>query len=92
MQIANRLGRKDSQRRCRCLSYVFKDSSPPVDCVFIMRLPTVEQLGADVEVLQREAETLPVDDLEALLQHLGKLRTLAVYLNAHVVAPIASES
>jgi hypothetical protein len=51
-----------------------------------MACPSVEPLGADVESLQRDALMLR-DDPEALLEHLARLRQLAVYLNAHLLSP-----
>jgi hypothetical protein len=51
-----------------------------------VQLPSVEQLGDELETLRRDAVALP-DDPEAMLEHLAKLRTLAVYLNVHLTAP-----
>lgn len=52
-----------------------------------MQFPTIDQLGADAEALKQEAATLPADH-DAILEHLAKLRTLAVYLNAHLTSPV----
>jgi hypothetical protein len=51
-----------------------------------VQIPSVEQLGVELEALQKDAAGLP-DDQEALLEHLARLRALAVYLNVHLVAP-----
>jgi hypothetical protein len=51
----------------------------------------VEQLGAELEALRNDVSTLP-EDPDALLEHLAKLRTLAVYLNVHVSAPAIHEA
>jgi hypothetical protein len=56
-----------------------------------VRIPSVEQLGVRLEALQKDAAGLP-DDQEALLEHLAKLRELAVYLNVHLVAPKIPEA
>jgi hypothetical protein len=69
---------------------VAAESSADADCV-IVRIPTVEQLGAEIEALQKEGAGLP-DDQDALLDHLAKLRELAVYLNVHLVAPAIPEA
>ena len=56
-----------------------------------MQFPSVDQLGVEVEALQQEAAMLP-EDYEAVLEHLAKLRALAVYLNAHLVSPAIPEA
>ena len=56
-----------------------------------MLLPTVDELGAELEALQKDAVSLP-EDADAVLEHLAKLRTLAVYLNVHVTAPVIHEA
>ena len=56
-----------------------------------MKLPSVDELGAELEALQKAAGSLP-EDPDALLEHLAKLRTLAVYLNVHASAPAIHEA
>jgi hypothetical protein len=50
-----------------------------------------DELGAELEALQKAAGSLP-EDPDALLEHLAKLRTLAVYLNVHASAPAIHEA
>jgi hypothetical protein len=63
----------------------------PMPIYVIVQIPSVEQLGAELEGLQKDAVGLP-DDQEAILEHLAKLRALAVYLNVHLVAPKIPEA
>jgi hypothetical protein len=56
-----------------------------------MHLPSVEQVGVQLEALRKQAPALP-EDQEALLEHLAKLRALAVYLNVHLTAPAIPEA
>jgi hypothetical protein len=51
----------------------------------------VDELGAELEALRQEGAGLP-EDPDAILEHLAKLRTLAVYLNVHVSAPTIHEA
>jgi hypothetical protein len=51
-----------------------------------MHLPSVDELGVELEALRKEAAVLP-EDADAVLEHLAKLRALAVYLNVHIVPP-----
>jgi hypothetical protein len=46
-----------------------------------------EQLAVDTESLLQEWESLRKDDPDAVREHLAKLRTVAVYLNARIVSP-----
>ena len=71
----------------------FKDVGHAADslCGAIVQFPSIDQLGVEVEALQQEAAILP-EDYEAVLEHLAKLRTLAVYLNAHLVAQAIPEA
>jgi hypothetical protein len=56
-----------------------------------MHFPSVDELGAELEALKQEAAALP-EDPDAILDHLAKLRTLALYLNVHVTAPAVHEA
>jgi prefoldin subunit 5 len=55
-----------------------------------MHLPSVEQLGAELEALEKHAEGLPAE-ANALVEQLAKLQALAVYLNASLAAPTIEE-
>ena len=48
---------------------------------------TPEQLAVDTESLLQEWESLRKDDPDAVREHLAKLRTVALYLNARIVSP-----
>jgi hypothetical protein len=55
--------------------------------LYPMEVPSPEQLGAELVTLRAAAARLPDDDPDAVIEHLAKLRALAVHLNAHVLAP-----
>ena len=56
-----------------------------------MRPPLLEQLAESGRMV-REWESLHKDDPDAVREHLVKLRTLAVYLNAHFISPAIPEA
>ena len=65
-------------------------TSRPADSLTV-QLPSVDKLGGEVESLQQDVCSLP-DDPKAILDYLVRLRTLAVYLNAHLTGPQIDEA
>ena len=68
----------------------FKIGSAPADSVLV-QLPSVNELGAELEALRKEAVALP-EDHDDVLEHVANLRALAVYLNVHLVPPVIHEA
>jgi hypothetical protein len=52
--------------------------------------PALDQFCADLQALENDDRAVP-DDSGALLEEIGRLRVLAVYLNAHLSEPTIPE-